>query len=182
MDREERNGSCGTNFHVGVFVAAGLSPLHSSVGAGAGRRPVNVSLGGGFTAPNSEVRDHLGRRLQLQLRCRRSTVTPVIGIEGLYSFNGLGEKQISIPVSVQRRARPRSDRLLRQHEHAVRNGERRSSRGRKAASGRTAWSGWASTTGRSRSPRPASAGCRATAIRGGTSAIPAAGSSRQHRR
>jgi opacity protein-like surface antigen len=61
-------------------------------------RPVNVSLGGGFTVPNSEVRDHLGDGYNFNFGVQVN-VTPVIGIEGLYSFNGLGQKRISIPVS-----------------------------------------------------------------------------------
>jgi opacity protein-like surface antigen len=58
---------------------------------------VHFSLGGGFTAPNSEVRDHLGNGYNFNLGIEVS-VTPVISIEGLYSFNGLGDKQLSIPV------------------------------------------------------------------------------------
>jgi hypothetical protein len=55
-------------------------------------------LGGGFTAPNSEVRDHLGDGYHFVIG-GQFNATPVIGIEGLYSFNGLGDKRISIPVS-----------------------------------------------------------------------------------
>ena len=60
---------------------------------------MNVSLGGGFTMPNSDVQDHLGDGYNFNFGVQVN-VTPVIGIEGLYSFNGLGEKRISIPVSV----------------------------------------------------------------------------------
>ena len=66
--------------------------------ASAQDKKVNVSIGGGFTAPNSEVRDHLGDGYNFNFGVQVN-VTPVIGIEGLYSFNGLGEKQISLPVS-----------------------------------------------------------------------------------
>ena len=59
---------------------------------------VHVSLGGGFTVPNSEVKDHLGNGFNFNFGVEVK-VTPVIGIEGLYSFNGLGDKRISIPVS-----------------------------------------------------------------------------------
>ena len=55
-------------------------------------------LGGGYTAPNSEVRDHLGDGYNFTIG-GQFNATPVIGIEGLYSFNGLGSKVISIPVS-----------------------------------------------------------------------------------
>ena len=66
--------------------------------ASAQDKKVNVSIGGGFTAPNSEVRDHFGDGYNFNFGVQVN-VTPVIGIEGLYSFNGLGEKQISLPVS-----------------------------------------------------------------------------------
>jgi opacity protein-like surface antigen len=61
-------------------------------------KKVYVSLGGGATIPNSEVKDHLGNGFNFNFGVEVK-VTPVIGIEGLYSFNGLGDKQISIPVS-----------------------------------------------------------------------------------
>jgi opacity protein-like surface antigen len=58
---------------------------------------VLFTLGGGYTAPNSEVRDHFGDGYNFNIGLQVN-VTPVIGIEGLYSFNGLGSKDISIPV------------------------------------------------------------------------------------
>jgi opacity protein-like surface antigen len=58
---------------------------------------VDFSLAGGFTAPNSEVRDHLGDGYHFNIGLQVN-VTPVIGIEGLYSFNGLGQKRLSVPV------------------------------------------------------------------------------------
>lgn len=61
-------------------------------------KPVNFSLGGGYTAPNAEVRDHLGDGYNFNVAVQFN-VTPIVGIEGLYSYNGLGEKRISIPVS-----------------------------------------------------------------------------------
>jgi opacity protein-like surface antigen len=48
--------------------------------------------------PNSDVRDHLGDGYNFNFGVQVN-VSPIIGIEGLYSFNGLGEKRISIPVS-----------------------------------------------------------------------------------
>lgn len=59
---------------------------------------VHFTVGGGFTAPNSEVRDRLGDGYNLNFGVDVS-ITPVISIEGLYSFNGLGEKRIQVPVS-----------------------------------------------------------------------------------
>src|SRR5215208_2358930 len=54
-------------------------------------------IGGGYTAPDSEVSDHLGDGYNFTIG-GQVNVTPKFGIEGLYSFNGLGDKQISIPV------------------------------------------------------------------------------------
>ena len=59
---------------------------------------VHFSLGAGYTAPNSEVRDHLGDGYNINVGLDVN-VSPVFAIEGLYSFNGLGDKRISIPVS-----------------------------------------------------------------------------------
>ena len=68
------------------------------VAAQAQDKNVYVSFGGGFTMPNAEVKDHLGSGYNFNFGVEVK-VTPVIGIEGLYSFNGLGEKRISVPVS-----------------------------------------------------------------------------------
>jgi len=46
------------------------------------------------------VRDRLGNGYNLNFGLEVE-MTPVISIEGVYSFNGLGQKRISIPVSVQ---------------------------------------------------------------------------------
>jgi hypothetical protein len=80
-----------------------LRPAVSTLGAlptpaQAQDKKVSVSLGGGVTTPNAEVKDHLGNGFNINVGVEVK-VTPVIGIEGLYSFNGLGDKRISIPVS-----------------------------------------------------------------------------------
>jgi opacity protein-like surface antigen len=54
-------------------------------------------IGGGYTAPNAEVSDRLGDGYNFVIG-GQFNATPVFGIEGLYSFNGLGEKRISVPV------------------------------------------------------------------------------------
>ena len=77
-------------------MAALVGPLTTS--AAAQDKPAYFILGGGYTAPNSEVRDHLGDGYNFVIG-GQFNVTPVIGIEGLYSFNGLGSKRLSIPVS-----------------------------------------------------------------------------------
>lgn len=58
----------------------------------------NFILGGGYTAPFGEVRDHLGDGWHISIG-GQANVTPIISIEGLYSFNGLGEKNLRLPVS-----------------------------------------------------------------------------------
>jgi len=68
------------------------------VAAQAQDKKVHVSFGGGFTVPNAEVKDHLGNGYNINFGVEVKA-TPVIGIEGLYSFNGLGDKRISVPVS-----------------------------------------------------------------------------------
>ncbi|HEX6213783.1 MAG TPA: outer membrane beta-barrel protein, partial [Vicinamibacterales bacterium] len=65
--------------------------------AAAQEKRVLFSLGGGFTIPNSEVREHLGDGYNFNFGIQVNA-TPVIGIEGLYSFNGLGDKTRTIDV------------------------------------------------------------------------------------
>jgi opacity protein-like surface antigen len=78
-----------------VIVLTCVSALASP--AQAQEKRVNVSFGGGFTTPNSEVKEHFGNGYNFNFGVQVN-VTPVIGIEGLYSFNGLGDKQLSVPV------------------------------------------------------------------------------------
>ena len=54
-------------------------------------------IGGGYSSPNSEVSDHFGDGYNFTIG-GQFNVNPRFGIEGLYSFNGLGEKRISVPV------------------------------------------------------------------------------------
>jgi hypothetical protein len=56
------------------------------------------SLGGGYTQPNAEVSDRLGGGYNFNIGFEVKA-TPVVGIEGLYSFNGFGDKQFSIPIA-----------------------------------------------------------------------------------
>ena len=76
---------------------AGLSMVAPPIAQAQDKR-VHVSLGGGWTAPNSEVADRLGQGYNFNFGLDVA-VNPVVAIEGLYSFNGLGEKQISLPVA-----------------------------------------------------------------------------------
>ena len=50
------------------------------------------------TSPNGEVHDRLGNGYNITFGVD-VPITPVFAIEGLYSYNGLGEKRISVPVS-----------------------------------------------------------------------------------
>ncbi len=77
--------------------AASLSAAAAPV-AQAQDKKVHVSLGGGWTAPNSEVADRLGQGYNFNFGVDVA-VNPVFAIEGLYSFNGLGEKAIALPVA-----------------------------------------------------------------------------------
>ena len=81
-----------------LFVLAVSTLVALPVAAQAQDKKIRVSFGGGFTVPNAEVKDHLGNGYNFNVGVE-TTVTPVIGIEGVYSFNGLGDKRISIPVS-----------------------------------------------------------------------------------
>jgi opacity protein-like surface antigen len=83
---------------LGVLLGSALLLLPAS--AGAQEKRVNVSFGGGFTMPNAEVRDHLGDGYNFNFGLQVN-VTPVIALEGVYSFNGLGSKDLSIPVFPQ---------------------------------------------------------------------------------
>lgn len=80
-----------------VFVA-GLLLAALPLSAQAQEKRTLFSIGGGFTAPNSEVRDHLGDGYNFTIGLQVN-VNPVFGIEGLYSFNGLGDKTRNISVS-----------------------------------------------------------------------------------
>jgi len=80
-----------------VWLVAGMLAIVAT-SAQAQDKKVVGSFGAGYTAPNSTVRDHLGDGYNVTFGVEYK-ITPVIGIEGLYSFNGLGQKRISIPVS-----------------------------------------------------------------------------------
>ena len=84
-------------YTVGFVLAAGLLTVCPAAALAQDDR-VDFSLGGGFTAPNSEVRDHLGDGYNFNFGVQVN-VSRAFAIEGLYSFNGLGDKRISIPVS-----------------------------------------------------------------------------------
>ena len=84
--------------HIPVVLTVTVLLAASALTAHAQDRRVNGIIFGGFTSPFSEVRDHLGDGWNIGFGAQVN-VTPIISIEGLYGFNGLGEKRISIPVS-----------------------------------------------------------------------------------
>jgi opacity protein-like surface antigen len=61
-------------------------------------KKVNVNIGGGYTVTAGEVRDHLGDGYNFNFGLIFN-ITEVVGLQTEYSFNGLGDKRISIPVS-----------------------------------------------------------------------------------
>lgn len=82
----------------GVLIALCVTAVASP--AQAQEKRVLFTLAGGFTQPNAEVSDHFGSGYNFNFGVQVN-VTPVIGIEGLYSFNGLGEKDLTIDVFPQ---------------------------------------------------------------------------------
>ena len=80
---------------ISVLIATFVTGFAASAQAQENR--VQVSLGGGWTAPNSDVRDRFGDGYNFNFGVQVNT-SPVIGIEFLYSFNGLGDKDILVDV------------------------------------------------------------------------------------
>jgi opacity protein-like surface antigen len=70
------------------------SPAHAQ----AVDRVVNWEIGGGYTWTMSDARDVFGDGYNFNFGLTFN-VSPIIGIEGLYSYNGLGSKDITFPVS-----------------------------------------------------------------------------------
>ena len=81
-------------------LAAGLLLAALPSSAQAQEKRVNFSLGGGYTAPNAEVSDRLGGGYNFTIGMQVN-VNPVFAIEGLYSFNGFGDKTRRITLSPQ---------------------------------------------------------------------------------
>jgi len=79
-----------------VFVAA----LIAASPASAQDKKINWNIGGGYTFSTGETRNHLGDGYNVNFGLTYN-VSPVVGIQAEYSFNGLGSKQVNIPVAVQ---------------------------------------------------------------------------------
>ena len=74
-----------------LFAAA----LIAAVPANAQDKKVDVNIGGGYTFSLSEVRKHLGDGYNIGLGVTIN-ITPTVGIQAEYAFNGLGKKQVDI--------------------------------------------------------------------------------------
>jgi len=76
-----------------------LAVVLAAVPAGAqvNERAVNVNFGGGYTIALSDVKDHLGDGYNISAGLTFN-LSPVVGLQVEYGFNGLGEKQVKVPV------------------------------------------------------------------------------------
>ena len=81
-----------------AFVFLFLAALIVATPASAQDKRVDVNIGGGYTFALSDVKDQLGNGYNFNLGVT-IWATPNIGIQAEYSFNGMGEKQISIPTT-----------------------------------------------------------------------------------
>ena len=76
---------------IALFVAGLAADAHAQ------EKKVLFTIGGGYTAPNAEVRDHFGDGYNFNIGLQVN-VTPIFAIEGLYSYNGLGDKRLTFDV------------------------------------------------------------------------------------
>jgi opacity protein-like surface antigen len=81
-----------------VLMVIGVVALAAPAAAQNPENKVNLNIGGGYTFTSGEVRNHLGDGYNFNIGVTFNA-TPKIGIQGEYSFNGLGEKQIDIPIA-----------------------------------------------------------------------------------
>jgi len=80
-----------------VLALAALIP-GTSANAQDPDKAATFQIGAGYTWPLSDVKDYLGDGYNFNIGATFNA-TKLFGIEGLYSFNGLGSKTISLPVS-----------------------------------------------------------------------------------
>ena len=62
-------------------------------------RRVNVNVGAGYTFAVSEIRDHVGDGYNINVGMTVN-IDERFGIQAEYGFNGLGEKQITLPMTM----------------------------------------------------------------------------------
>jgi opacity protein-like surface antigen len=85
--------------HTSLLLALVFSvAVGSTASAQDPEKRVNWEIGGGYTWAISEVGDVLGDGFNFNFGLTVEA-NPIIGIEGLYSFNGLGERDFTFPVS-----------------------------------------------------------------------------------
>lgn len=84
--------------HTPLLLALAILVFGSPASAQDPDKRVNWQIGGGYTWAISDVGDYLGDGYNFNFGVTFE-VSPMIGIEGLYSFNGLGELDFDFPVS-----------------------------------------------------------------------------------
>jgi opacity protein-like surface antigen len=75
-----------------------LAALIAAVPAGAQEKRVDVNIGAGYTSTLSDIKNYLGGGYNFNLGIT-VWATPAVGVQAEYGFNGLGEKQVDLPVS-----------------------------------------------------------------------------------
>jgi len=84
--------------HTSIVLAAALVVVASPVRAQDPDKKVTVEFGAGYTWTLSDVKDYFGDGYHFNFGVTYEA-SRLIGIEGLYSFNGLGDKDFTLPVS-----------------------------------------------------------------------------------
>jgi len=78
-----------------VFVAAVMA---ATTAAAQDVKPVQLTIGGGWTSVLGAAKDHVGQAGNFTLGILFN-VNPIIGIQGEYAWNGVKKKRLSLPVS-----------------------------------------------------------------------------------
>lgn len=81
-----------------LFASTALALLTGTTPALAQDKLIDVNVGGGYTFALSDIRDHLGDGYNVNFGITFN-LSETLGIQGEYSFNGLGSKTIQIPVA-----------------------------------------------------------------------------------
>jgi len=81
-----------------LFASTAVALLAWATPAVAQDKLVDVNVGAGYTFALSDIRDHLGDGYNVNFGVTFN-LSETLGIQGEYSFNGLGQKTIQIPVS-----------------------------------------------------------------------------------
>ena len=105
----------------GFFLAAAL--LASAPVAAQDERPVQLTIGGGWTGVYGAGKDHVGSGGNVTIGALFK-LNQVVGLQGEYGWNGMKQKQLSVPVSGYSWRSGSPVRFLRRREHAVRRGQR----------------------------------------------------------